>query len=527
MTIITLYPQQNKVHVTDGAGEVVGVHSEINGITHQFTRRWEGQILSMLLLEGQAGRALTSASLQQTLRRKGQPKDLNRAQLQRLFDSLNEFLIQLPGQPLNLQTAPRQATVGPWKLEFTAPVTFHDAEIRSPSHAKLSSWTYPGLLVLNKSNDAEQTVTCVDTLLQLLSVLLTSDSFAVNGDYVEAIDSLQPVYKLSLTSEASCLFLLREALWHKRLGHFDTARQLTQKVLANPPELDLGQANNAKFFLHRIDYDESPAQAHSTLWHSATPPGLTLQADWRGLSEWHNLRALLARRRLLDLPQTVLKMKVHQVPRTQSLPETTVSLHQTALNHLQSAIYWALQQRDWDRLQAYVSNTAFHLQSVVSLGFVTVSQVFNWHRLCLNYGDKLYSALDSGWEFIFLGEFWLNHHAELTQSGLNDPLAHTIDSSHPSQHSFYINALDKLKKCADVRQLAIMWVLYGRFAADHLSAQDPAGNDLVAEITAVQTIQKIQTIQMIEEALSGLLHQHPNLRQTLQEEGYAANLPAA
>ena len=508
---LTLYPQQNKVHCAasqDGDSKSAGVGHAV----HQFKHRWECHVLSLLWLEGQVGHSLTDSVLQQSLRQKGQAKDLNRTQLQRLFASLNEFLSRLPGQPLRLHTAPRQVTVGPWALICTAPVRFHDAEAKPVAQTGSAQWPYPLLLKPKNASQGRLDTTCVDTLHQLLSGLLIADAFSVNGDYAEAIETLQAVYQLPLTAEAACLVWLREAVWQKRLGHFDAARHLTRQILANPPPLDPAQLSYARFLLQRIDYDEAPAHNHASLWHSVTLPDAMQGVDGRVLPDWHNLRALLARRRLLDLPQAHARVQAGETG-----PDSPSALHEGALNHFQSALYWLLQQRDWGCLLGYVLNTAFHLQCVLPLGLATVSQVFDWHRLCLSYGYKLDLAQDSGWEFIFLGEFWLDNHAELAARSLAAPLTHTVDDAHPSQQAFYTKALEKLKKCADPRQLVIMWILYGRFVARHLLPPSPTGT---------QSAKRVVLAASIQDAIAALLDHHPKLLKVLQEEGYAAWLPA-
>lgn len=513
---IALFPRQNKLHVTEPAVGSAVVSVEL---VHQFSRRWECQILSMLLAEGQAGKALTKSALQETLRLKGQAKELNRAQLQRLFDSLNEFLDELPGKSFSLQIALRQMTVGPWKLVFAKPVSFHNAENGNQIDMPSLSWPYPSLLPLNEASFDNVVGLCFDSVHHVLSILLTSDAFALNGDFLEALDATQQIHHSPLTNEARCLVWLREALWQKRLGRFDLARKLASLVISNPPALDQGQVTYARFFLQRIDYDESPAKAHIDLWHSASSPEPTLQADWRLMHEWHNLRALMARRRLLELSKNA--NAVTEVTLEVSQKETPASLHTCALNHFQSAIYWALQQRNWDQLQAFSANVAFHLQEMVPLGFATVTQVYKWHGLVLDYADKLNLAQDSAWEYIFFSEFWLNHNKEIVMNSEMDPIAHSIDNFTPSHENFYLKGIEKLQRCADDRQVAIMWILYGRFAADHLKPH------IDSEYDATADVKYSNAIKSVYDALASLMAKTPSLQTTLQEEGYAAYLPAA
>lgn len=450
----------------------------------------------MLINEAHHGRALTETALQATLKSSGQQNDLNRAQLQRLLDGLCDFFLKLPEQPVRLVTAPRQYTVGPWRLAYIGGVSFTNCETDSSELNKINKGgTHPLLLTPRKLWNLEQSSSDLKIMYAVLTALLTSDAFAVNGEYVDAIHTQQTLEQSRLSHELINVIKLREAVWQKRLGHYEVAKELATQVAQNPTSVDVGLVANANFLLTRISYDESPAKSHNDLWNSMAAPQPVMHADLRVLPEWHNLKALLARRRLIDIGLTT--------------DDQSIKLHFEALDHLQSSIYWTLQFRDWDRLQAYVSNLSFHLQCVLPLGLVNISEVFMWHRLCLTYSDKLSLAQDSGWEFIFLGEFWLNHHAEIVKESADDPLAHTVEETHPSQQSFYTKAIAKLTTCADARQLGIMWVLYSRFAKDH-SAQ--------IQSTATELLDTIHT------EMRTLLTKNPLLLQMLKTEGYGSYL---
>lgn len=512
------------------------------GLKHQFSRRWESTLLHMLLLESQAGRALTCSALQLHLRHKGQAKDLNRAQLQRLFDSLQAFLSQLPYKPLKLETAPRQTTVGPWRLVFVKPVEFQNLEVHTQDQNDIENgisaipqpssteWLYPSLF----SVDGEPSVAqLIDRLHQLLSTILIADAFALNGDYVEAIDTVQDVYEdkstdlLPLTPETHSLVALREALWQKRLGHFDLARRLATQVIELAPRLDPGLGFYASFFLQRIDYDESPAKNHIHLWHSASAPVHSLQTDWRMTPEWHNLRGLLCRRRLLDMVKQVPNQKNKAIYVAQH--ETPVKLHLLAIKHFESALYWGLQQRNWDQLQAFAANIAFHLQEMLPLGLSSVPQVYAWHRLILVYADKLALAQDSAWEFIFFAEFWLNHcNDDLLSIESTQTLSHTIDDMTPAHEAFYLKGLDKLKQCADARQVATMWLLYGRFVREHLLSDKHQSNIHHSDSPKLSQNLRIKhdlSLLFIEQGLRLIFEENPKIRSVLIEEGYRAYIP--
>ena len=458
------------------------------GDVFKFTRRWEARLLALLLETSAVSQSLGVAGIQQSLQSHGQQQPLNRTQLKRLFSSLADYLERVPGQPMQVVADPRKNTVGPWRLVFKTAVTF------VIDNAPLKSWSHPLLLL----------APCIDTLHQLVTHLLVGDAFAVHGDYRNAIASLQPTYGYALTAEGRCLLWLREALWQKRLGHFDIARGLTQRVLATPTPADPGLQTHATFFLQRIAYDEAPVGAEHRLWEAVAELPPLLSADWRTQAEWHNLRALLARRRL--------HAQRKKVPPA-AAEDSVELLDRLALRHLESAIYLGAWQRDWDKLQAYVANFAFHLQSVYGMGLPrspTVQQIFGWHRLTLAYGAKLDAAKDSAWEYIFLGGFWLDHHKELTAHNLSDPLAQEIDGHSPANEVFYTHAITQLNKCADTRQIAIGWTLYLRFAKHHLRGQ-PQRTALLKATTA----------------LAGLLTGQPKgVVVGLQDEGYSVHWPA-
>lgn len=469
-----------------------------------FTQRWEATLLAMLLAQARGKRELPADMLRIELDRRGQTQALNRAQHSRLIKSLGEGLERIPGRPVQLEYGPRKATVGPWRLGFKAPCEFdvdksdHLGHIEANSSKNISSaddeinvesWTWPLML---SARDP-------DALHNLLSACLISDAFAVQGDFHSALETLQPAYSQTLSGDARLMLTLREALYYKRLGEFAEARALALNVVkADPAHLqDPGLRQCASFLLDRIDYDECPGAAHPRLWEMANAPSPTLGVDLRTAPEWHNLRALLTRRHLLGMSATD--------PNSGRNPLT---LHRRALLHLETAIYWALSLKEWEKLQAFVANVAFHLQSVVPLGLSNVRQVFSWYALMMNYAEKLDAGKDSAWEYIFLGKFWLDHERELRHTGqsagpASDPFF-IIQELHPSNESFYLRAIERLRHCGDQRQVAIAWVNYQRFAKLNLGAEK--------QLDAVK-------------GLSALLLDVPSLRAQMVADGYEAYLP--
>lgn len=496
MIHLAIDTHHNRVEVgTDGASAPMRSHS--------FTRRWEALMLAALLDAADATGALRADSLQALLRQRGQTKPLNRSQILRLVHNLQAFLDGLTDTGLRIETPPRKSTVGPWWLSDRSGLVY-----AVDGRSSTDLWAHPSLVA-----DAG-----TDTLHAVLSTLLVADALAVEGRYAPATDVLLALDTQAMSAEGQGLVWLRLCSWYKHSGQFEAARAFARQVLALPNPADPGLARYAAFFLQRIDYDDSPAENWVRLWQSTQrPPGQGEPAigdsDWRTLAEWHNLRALLARRRMQQL---AVQPAPPGLPlESVSAEDTVASLSQLALRHFQAALYLVLWFRDWDRVQAYVANLAYHLQACLaqhpSLG-VHATQVLNWHRLTMAYEDKLAAGRDSAWEYIFFGKFWLDNHEALQPLPRPDPLAHSLGNSSPDRPLFYQRALERLRECGDDRQIAIGHSLFIRFAQSHLPPEEGEG-----------------WVRSQTEQLKRLLEQQASQRllQTLVDDGYSAHWPPA
>lgn len=473
--------------------------------TSHFSRRWEALFLGLLLTSWRGGTGVSAPQLFAEAHRRGQRGELNRAQLQRLLHSLRAFLVSLPEGVWDISHPPRKQTVGPWQLHVSGLVA-EDMHVEIDDALLEFESSYPALC---EDQDT-------DALAAFLGRLLVADTMAVGGQYLEAIDVGEELLNQRMRPEATGMVLMRLCNWHRMRGGFDDARRCARSALALNPPNDQGIAPLARMALLRIDYDESPATSWESLWFYCSHPSLlepdnperaNARADWRGLADWHNLRALLARRRMLALVEGI----------TGSLgpSDQPVALHKAALMHFQAALYMAAWHRDWDRLQAVVANLAYHLQEGLSLAPVleiAVSQVMSWHRLTMAYEDKLGAGRDTAWEYIFFGQFWLDHQQSLGPDDAKDPLAHTLENTGPDQEAFYIKAVQRLRECGGARQIVIGLTLYLRFVQEHMSGCRD-------QESAVQRL-----CQQIKE----LLHVQSNtlLLNNLHKEGYAKYWPS-
>lgn len=467
--------------------------------TQSFTRRWEALLLACLLEQSQGPDGLDAQAFQGIVRDRGQNTLLNRAQWQRLLNNVQSFLDGSPALKARIEAPPRKRTVGPWRLVMDGPV-MHVVDGQS----RQADWPHPSL---TEGSDTEK-------LLEMLVRLLGADALAVEGRFGPAIEAMRAIDGAGLTPEGRGLLWLRLCSWYKHMGRFDQARDCARRVLAEPSGRDPGLAPYARFFISRIDYDQSPAARLEVLWRTTAEAPITpgpVGADWRTISEWHNLRALLARRRLHALAVSPAAVAL---PSHSSNTESMRSLHRLAVRHLQAAIYMACWSRDWDRLQAYVANLAYHLQSVLPLAGtidVQVAQVLQWHRLTMAYEDKFSAGRDSAWEYIFFARFWLEHQTAFQSVKVPDPLAHNLGDLYPDQEAFYQRALVRLRECGDDRQVAIGHSLYLRFAQQHMPAAQ-------AEPVMEQQCEQLRR----------LLRAQPDrsLLDNLVMEGYATHWPS-
>jgi hypothetical protein len=185
------------------------------------------------------------------------------------------------------------------------------------------------------------------------------------------------------------------------------------------------------------------------------------------------------------------------------------------MRHYQAAVYMAAWFKDWDRLQAYVANLAYHLQSLMALPpplATTAPAVLRWHRLTMAYEDKFSAGSDSAWDYIFFGKFWLDNHSALAPTPVSDPLAHYLGNTSPEHEAFYQRALVRLRECGDDRQVAIGHSLYLQFAQQHLRGRA-----------------RDRVVQAQGEQLHLLLKAQPNagLLTSLTNDGYDTHWPAS
>jgi hypothetical protein len=459
---------------------------------HVFARRWAADMLGELATQARQGQALSAKVLQQHLQHRGQATPLNRAQLHRLVNALQPFLASHPVLQLQLQHAPRQSSVGPWTLTMARPVVFTLVDEHAPGPPALAdpgtaAPAYPQLLTAPHPHP--------ERLRSLLSRLLVSDAFSIDGQQVHALDVLDEVASLpDLTPEAQALVHLRRANLLRRMGRFDEVQGALAASLQRPASTwrDPAIPERARQCLQRMRYDERPGTAWSTQLAAPQAPVALTAPDPLARMDWHNLMALSQRRSMCASAD----------------PQQRSHSHRQALQHLEAALYLDLCLRSWDTLQAHISNLAYHMQHAIPLGLSTVQEVHDWHLLSIACTEKLECGRDSVWEVIFFAEFWFDHCADLADLAVpiltatpDHPggLLLISDQLHPSQAAYHQRALQRIATCGDARQTATAHIMHLRWA---------------------QRYQPILRVGLAQ-TLADYLEAHPLVRDELLREGYA------
>lgn len=442
-------------------------------------RRWASDFLALLVQQARHDLSVDLGMLETCLVRRGHTAVFSAVTVLRLLDTLETFLGALPGQPLRIEYPPRKASRGPWRLRWLQALTVlidDEPEPGTPAAADLGEDHFIALIDGPPGR--------IDALHGLLSHLISSDAFHAIGDQSSALELLQACAPMPLSTDARALIGLRMSLCLKRLGRFDEARLALRDISVLPELHDRSARASVQFLYDRIDYDADPGGQHHRLWSACTPPPRIQQPDRHLLAQWHNLRALLCRRRL------------------ESQGRLDPPVHRLALRHLETAMHHALMQRDGEGLLAYIANLALHLTSVLPLGACDVRQVMAWHELALVCTDKLGVGGGDAWETIYLAQFWLDHEDELQalpeQPGQSVWMP-VIGNLHPRDTAFHVAMVERVQATGDARQRALAWLCCWRHACRHR----PTHEELPVRLSLIKALQA-----------------EPDLAGRLRREGY-------
>ncbi len=477
------------------------------------THRYEALFLSMLV--SRDGTPLAWDELNAAISLAGQARGLDRTGRRRILESLVAIIERLLGAGAGsdrLKHSPRKRTVGPWwwiaapnetwlvstgfiqDSEQTGP----DTERSSPAIARLGNKRLSDSGRAGDAGIAESD--CRATSLTCLELILKSDALARSGALNESQDLLAQITAMTgVRPEMHATVMLRRIRILRQLARYDDATDLWQSlsVLSRTRDVrrrDPGIEWLAKASALKGEYDQQPSK-HRQIADQLSGLLLPSTPDVRGACHQHNFAALLCRREALDL------MRLGPSNLTQPL------LNQ-AWRHISTAIYWATTLRDQENLQNFVFNAGLILKTQFDAGDVSAfGYAVQSFRLAIRCCDEFLVGNDSVWEYIVLGELWLDH--PTYRKALEGDMA--FGGSGPQALAFYDEAMKRAKEIGEPRQLARCAANLFRYALQCMEGLEGERSrrlavanlrDLVAKDRTVLDTLRLDGVLIVEEMLA-------------------------
>ncbi len=282
-------------------------------------------------------------------------------------------------------------------------------------------------------------------LYEFISIILNADILAHAGYVREVPEHLSGCESYPMKPCLRGFISLHRAKFLAKQGDFTSAKTLAISVAAEAEQSgDRQLISSAYFLLAYLDYVKAPALNYSALLTTMAKPQPFHHADEQTLMYWHNLRALLLRRKAL------------------ANPDEALVCHQQALYHFEACLFAAIKMNNTICTVDFMVNLALHLQELLPLHLTKIEDVYHWYYLAINYIDKLGIGAYSVWDRIFFTEFYLKYTDEILASPIMRPVLETDLS--PQNSTFYEDTLAKINHSGDARQKVIFLFLYLRFA---------------------------------------------------------------
>lgn len=429
---------------------------------------WALPVLDCQLRSG--GSPLTREALMQALQPMGLRGQLSARQMVRVWKAL-EALFTAADQPEALRERlhhlPRALSVGPWQWRLAPD---DDIQLESQPSAPLvrpGETAGPGFAASGDCSSA----------LALFVSLQEAMAMTWKGLPEEALALLDETARWQDASPAlAALLALRRGELLGRLRRFAPARRALaasrhRLALASPAagyllaHVDIAQA--------RLSYGEDPQGCYATLLRQmpARQALASASGDAVAMAEMHNLQGLCLRRQL--------EASVNETPALRR------ALFARMLDSFQASLFHLIAAQLFERAQNVCANLAYAYQRAASLIGPDQRQLaLQWYAVSARMSVNFDLAYNSAWDFIFIGELWLETHA-------HSPVALPADvhwqGERPDELSFYLTGVREADRTADPRQQAIALLNLHRFAVlKHLTAQAGEAFSLLAQLLRAQ-----------------------------------------
>lgn len=453
----------------------------INGQAVPGTRRWEVAALALLASSDGPG-GVGAAELNGHLSRRGQLRPLQRTQIKRLWESVRS-LFDHAGRVADFDSrfgvAPRKLTVGPWRWQLQAGDRVSVIGEAAPSPQPAPPAELPAL------------ATQLDPLqsARLCLTLLTAQSLYREGELRSNLDLLADDRAWTGAShelEAWRSARLAETAW--LLRDFSLAEHAMRTA-----EARCAQSHAARTWIGpqvallapRMAYARDPAGN----WRSVQRALEDRLTGAPGTDRLHgglvlNHLALCARREMEQLAQEA------------GPPGAARAALQRAIQTAEAAVWCFAVAETAAYAQAASANLGHALARARTLELLPDAKpAFAWFGVAQSWMYRFHLPEDSVWDYVFIGDLYLygsqpgEFEARGTQQGW--------DSLRPDEMAFYLAALRRAREIADPRQIAHCLLNHWQFSR----RCGQLGVDS-------------------RQALALLLAEHPDLRGSLQREGY-------
>ena len=276
-----------------------------------------------------------------------------------------------------------------------------------------------------------------------LGMVVVADDLARQGHFADAAQHLADmVGKVSLSGEGLAAVMLRKARYWRRAGQ--------RAKSAHALHLAEAAARRAHASVC-ADLDADCAMQRARLAYEADPVGQAHKLDFARLQghlqlstsprlrwEWANLQGLTLRRRIEKL-----------MPAS---PDRAAALVDAALQAHSTALYWLVVAQDPYHTQAVVINYAYLLQRLAALGLKqTLGDAVDAYRLAATITNRFELVEDSAWDYIMLGQLWLEQPQVREQVRTDARL--WPGGFSPADAAFYERACQLAQAGGDARQL--------------------------------------------------------------------------
>ena len=202
--------------------------------------------------------------------------------------------------------------------------------------------------------------------------------------------------------------------------------------------------------------------------------------------EYQNLCALTARRRAL-------------IALSQGLPDAARAALLSSWRHACAAMYWAISTRDYESCQNLAVNMGLIQSTLADAGDPdAIVYAFRFFRLGIYCSDEFRCGNDSTWEYICVGNLWLDHRERRV-----DFENHLTMGRHaPDDKSSCAHALARAKDIGEPRQIALCAINLWRFGREIADAARSA-----------------RTQRTARDALRAILQGREELNRTLHSDG--------